>query len=77
VPAGHAPSLRRQTALDAILMGGPSPSTASSDRAPNIDHMVIGATTLLPDGPGDVWSILFAAVAFALLFAVVRVLERV
>lgn len=35
------------------------------------------ATTLLPDGPGDLWSILIAALAFALLLLVLEGLERV
>ncbi len=39
--------------------------------------MVPSATTLLPDGPGDVWSILIAAATFALLFLFLKVLERV
>jgi hypothetical protein len=39
--------------------------------------MILAASNLLPDGPGDVWSILFAAVAFTLLFLFIRLLERV
>jgi hypothetical protein len=31
----------------------------------------------IPNGPGDVWSVLIAAVAFALLFAFLKLLERV
>jgi hypothetical protein len=31
----------------------------------------------IPNGPGDVWSIAFAAVAFALLFLFIKLLERV
>jgi hypothetical protein len=31
----------------------------------------------IPDGPGDVWSILIAAAAFALLFVFLKLLERV
>ena len=31
----------------------------------------------IPNGAGDVWSVLIAVVAFALLFAVVRFLDRV
>jgi len=31
----------------------------------------------IPDGPGDVWSILIAVAAFALLFVLIRLLERV
>jgi hypothetical protein len=36
--------------------------------------LVFGA---IPNGPGDVWSIAFAAIAFAFLFVVVKLLERV
>ena len=39
--------------------------------------MVLASETLLPDGPGDVWSILIAAAAFAVLFLFVKLLERV
>ena len=30
----------------------------------------------IPDGPGDLWSALIALAAFALLFLVVKLLER-
>jgi hypothetical protein len=39
--------------------------------------MVLAAQTLLPNGPGDVWSIVIAAAAFALLFLFIKLLERV
>jgi hypothetical protein len=39
--------------------------------------MLVAAETLLPNGPGDVWSILIGVLSFAILFAVVRLLERV
>jgi hypothetical protein len=31
----------------------------------------------IPNGPGDVWSILIAIVSFAVLFILLRLLERV
>jgi hypothetical protein len=31
----------------------------------------------IPNGPGDIWSILIAAAAFALLFLLLKLLERV
>jgi hypothetical protein len=31
----------------------------------------------IPDGPGDLWSLGLAAIGFALLFAVLKLLERV
>jgi hypothetical protein len=39
--------------------------------------MLLAAETLLPDGPGDVWSILIAVIGFALLFLFLKLLERV
>jgi hypothetical protein len=39
--------------------------------------MLLAASTLLPNGPGDVWSIAFAAIAFTLLFLFIKLLERV
>jgi hypothetical protein len=39
--------------------------------------MLLIAETLLPNGPGDVWSILIGVLSFAILFALVGLLERV
>jgi hypothetical protein len=47
--------------------------TGPSDRPSSIEDMLAE----IPNGPGDVWSILIAVVGFALLFALLRLLERV
>lgn len=38
---------------------------------------LLAATDLLPDAAGDVWSVLLAAVGFALLFAALKGLDRI
>ena len=38
---------------------------------------MFAATTILPDSVGDLWSVLFALIAFALLFLFLKLLERV
>jgi hypothetical protein len=38
---------------------------------------MLAATTILPDSLGDLWSVLFALIAFAALFALLKLLERV
>ena len=48
-------------------------STPPSDRRRSIEYMLLA----LSDGPGDLWSILLAAAAFALLFLLLKLLERV
>ena len=37
---------------------------------------MFAATTLLPDSVGDLWSVLIALLAFALLFGFLKLLER-
>jgi hypothetical protein len=38
---------------------------------------MFAATTILPNSLGDVWSVLFALIAFAVLFAFLKLLDRV
>jgi hypothetical protein len=38
---------------------------------------MLAATTILPDGVGDLWSVLIVLIAFALLFGFLKLLERV
>jgi len=54
-------------------MGAGSSSTVPSDRASSI----VSVLADIPNGPGDVWSIVIASVVFAALFLFLKLLERV
>jgi hypothetical protein len=49
---------------------------AGASRPRRQDRSMPLATTLLPDGLGDLWSILIALVSFATLFLVLEGLDR-